>query len=538
MIARPPVAPVLVAAALAACFAAQCLWFVGTQSLTYDEPVHLLAGLDAWHHGRFEQWNDQPPLGRLLVTSPLLLSTSDTWRLDDRGPSGANYWTISVQPDPVRLAWRTRPVNVALGLLLAAVLWITARRLFSEGAANLALALFACSPALIAHFSLATVDGFATLMCFAAAVAVVAWRERPSWWRTVGVGLSLGGFLASKFSAPPLVAMALVMMIVSGLPSERMARLTKAFATLVLAAFVVWGVYGWHVGPVTFRNGSLAGPYARGRTVIVPTNRRFERTLSLPAPEFVAALGGVLQHGVRGQPASLLGDVRTAGGWRSYFPIVVLLKWPVTVWLLVGALCMLLIARRVRLPRELQILMLFPAVFFALAIASNLNIGDRYVLPVYPFLLLLCAAAWHAAKARPALRWLILGLVAVQAADALRYAPDYLSYMNAFVAPDDSYRLLSDSNLDWGQGLLALRAYQDSHPDRAISLAYFGGVDVRAYGIRADPLGEHERVRGTVVVSATHLSGQYLEDPQAYRWLLAYPRTAILNHTLHVFEVP
>jgi len=217
---------------------------------------------------------------------------------------------------------------------------------------------------------------------------------------------------------------------------------------------------------------------------------------------------------------------------------VVLLKWPLTVWLLVGVLCALVIARRVRLPRELQTLMLFPAVLFALAIASNLNIGDRYVLPVYPFLLLLCAAAWHAAKARPALRWLMLGLVAVQAADALRYAPDYLSYMNAFVAPDDSYRLLSDSNLDWGQGLLALRAYQDSHRDRPIWLAYFGGVDVRGYGIRSRALGEHERVRGTVVVSATHLSGQYLRDPKAYRWLLAYPRTTILNHTLHVFEVP
>src|SRR5207247_5617220 len=45
-----------------AIFAAQCLWFVGTQSLTYDEPTHVIAGLDAWRHHRFDQWNDQPPL--------------------------------------------------------------------------------------------------------------------------------------------------------------------------------------------------------------------------------------------------------------------------------------------------------------------------------------------------------------------------------------------------------------------------------------------------------------------------------------------
>jgi 4-amino-4-deoxy-L-arabinose transferase-like glycosyltransferase len=529
---------VLVAAALAGCFAAQCLWFVGTQSLTYDEPVHLLAGLDAWRHGRFEQWNDQPPLARLLLTAPLLLSPPDTWRLHDLGPSGANFWTVSVEPDPISLAWRTRSVNVALGLLLAAAVWIAARRLFSEDAANLALAVFAGSPALIAHFSLATVDGCATLMCFAAAGAVVAWRERPSFQWTVTVGLTLGGFLVSKFSAPPLVLLALVVMIASGASSGRGLRAAKVLAASVLAALVVWGTYGWHVGPVTFRSGSLAGPYARGRAVIVPTSNPLDRTLSLPAPEFLAALGGVLQHGVRGQPASLLGEVRTAGGWRSYFPIAVLLKWPLTVWLLVGATGVLLVAGRVDLPSELGTLMLFPMLLFVLAIASNLNIGDRYVLPAYPFLLLLCAAAWHAARARPALRRLILALVALQAADALRYAPDYLSYMNAFVAPDDSYRVLSDSNLDWGQGLLALRVYQDSHPDSTIWLAYFGGVDPHSYGIRFRVLGEQQLARGTVVVSATHLSGQYLRNPQAYHWLFSHRRTAILNHTLHVFEVP
>ena len=45
-------------------------------------------------------------------------------------------------------------------------------------------------------------------------------------------------------------------------------------------------------------------------------------------------------------------------------------------------------------------------------------------------------------------------------------------------------------------------------------------------------------MHGTVVVSATHLSGQYLRNPAAYHWLFAHRRTAILNHTLHVFEVP
>jgi len=533
--------------AFAACFAAQCVWFVATQSLTYDEPVHVIAGLDAWRAHQFTKWNDQPPLGRLLLTAPLLLSAPERWHLVDRGPSGANYWSILVQPDAVALARRTRAVNIGLGLLLAALVWFTARRLFSAGAANLALALFACSPALIAHFSLATVDGLATLTCFAAAAAVVRWRRNPSWPLTVVVGLALGLFLAAKFSAPPIVILALAIMAAIHSRERWPVRIAKTSAAAIVAVAVVWGTYGWHVGPVTFRNGSLAGPYARDNTVIVPVHSAFTWTLPLPAPEFVAALGGVVQHGVRGQPAYLLGDVKASSGWHRYFPIVVLLKWPVTMWLLAIAGMVFLAAGRPPRARAFQasgsardvaLLMVFPAVFFASATTTNLDIGDRYVLPVYPFLLLLCAAAWDAIHTRAAGRALIAALVLCQAVDVARYAPDYLSYFNAWVRPASSYTLLSDSNLDWGQGLLALATYERTHPATATWLAYFGGVDPSSYGIRARALGEDDRVHGTVVVSATHLSGQYLRDPAAYHWLFAHPRTAILNHTLYVFEVP
>jgi hypothetical protein len=68
-------------------------------------------------------------------------------------------------------------------------------------------------------------------------------------------------------------------------------------------------------------------------------------------------------------------------------------------------------------------------------------------------------------------------LVVVNAADALRYAPGYISYFNVFVPPGKNYQLLSDSNLDWGQGLLALREYQLHHPDEQISLSILWDAD-------------------------------------------------------------
>ena len=133
---------------------------------------------------------------------------------------------------------------------------------------------------------------------------------------------------------------------------------------------------------------------------------------------------------------------------------------------------------------------------------------------------------------------ILLALVALNAADCLRFAPDYMSYFTPLVDQSKSYQLLTDSNTDWGQGLIALKKYQDAHPSDEIHLAYFGTVDPAVYGIRYRVLQPGERPSGTAVISATDLSGQLLAGPDSYKWLLQYKPKAILNHTLYVFEVP
>jgi hypothetical protein len=500
---------------------------MATQSLTFDEPAHIAAGLDAWHHQRYEHWNDQPPLARLLLTIPLLPG-GDRWHIESHG---------LIQPSPEQFAWHTRPVISALGLLLGWLLWATARRMFSEAAANVALALFVFSPPIIAHFSLATIDGTATLFLFATAVMLSRWLSRPSWATTLGFGAILGGLLVSKFSAPPLAAVALVSMVAFRPWGERVRALPKAIVVLAMALMIVWATYFFQIAPLTLKGGPMKAAAGGPNELIVPV-RRLPATVRVPAASYIAGLGDVVHHAVRGQPAYLMGQTRAEGGWRSYYPIVAALKWPVLVWMTAGAALAALAFGRIRWPAELRIMMVFPTVFLALAVMSNLDIGDRYILPAYPFLILASAGLVDAFESRRLAIALASMIVAVQMVDCFRYAPDYLSYFNVFVKPGRTYEWLTDSNTDWGQGLIALREYQRSHPDEDISLLYFGDVDPPQYGIRAHMLSEGEKPTGTVIVSATHLSGQYLHNPAAFRWLLQYPRIAILNHTLHVFAVP
>ena len=128
-------------------------------------------------------------------------------------------------------------------------------------------------------------------------------------------------------------------------------------------------------------------------------------------------------------------------------------------------------------------------------------------------------------------------LLCLNAADALRYAPDYLAYFNIFVRPQNSWRLLTDSNLDWGQGLIALRDYQRQHADEPVQLAYFGSVDPALYGIQAEPLAGHSPAAGTVVVSPTLLSGQNLIDTDGFHWLWPYQPQRVIDRCLWLYQL-
>lgn len=539
----------------------QCTWFVRTQSFTFDEPWHLVAGLEVWRYGRFQDALDHPPLGHLLPTLPVARGDW-TITLGDASQEGRAQ---SITPDPVGLANRTRPVNIVLGVLLGALLWGTARRFFSEGAANVAIALFAFSPSLIAHFSLVTTDGICTLMVFATAVQLLRWRLNPSRGQTILLGMVLGLLLLAKLSTPPIFCLTLALVLV--LKRDRWEWSPqrwnmRAFAVaLCTAMFVFWAGYFFHVSRLKTGDGMvyLYSPHrepvvkeAVGRVfsfMKAPLQKHL--TLLIPAGEYLEGIGTIALHNQHGHRTFVNGKF-TRSPSVAFYIVVALLKWPPVVWLLLLWSVFLMLFKKLDPPRDLYVMLLYPACYLVVVMLARTTMGERHFLPIYPFVLLIASAVWEFAVTRKAARrqgwavpgsrsgWAILIVAAVllNAGDALRYAPDYLSYMNIAVPNRSSYRYLSDSNVDWGQGLLALRRYEAEHPNESIHLAYFGNVDPKVYGIRATHLAENERVSGTVVISETHLSGQYLADPKGYQWVMKYPIKTILNHSLFVFDVP
>jgi len=80
--------------------------------------------------------------------------------------------------------------------------------------------------------------------------------------------------------------------------------------------------------------------------------------------------------------------------------------------------------------------------------------------------------------------------------------PRYLSYFNCLIGHRlNAYHYLADSNLDWGQDLFALWAWERAHAGQHYTLEpYFPA-------------------QGLVIVRANDFLG--INDPEAYAWLRA-----------------
>ncbi len=237
-----------------------------------------------------------------------------------------------MRPGPEWIAWRTRPMNTLLGVALGAALWFATRRLFSEGAANVALALFAFTPSLIAHFSVATTDGAGALFIFLTAYQLVRWRRNPSHGQTLLMGLVLGGLLLAKLYTPPETVLALLLMLVLGpdriLKRPRDWNWRPTLAALGMALVILWAGYLFHVSRVTMKDGQIVMTFPNRPVKTLTSQSKAKLSLLMPAGEYAEGLRLVALSNRDGRPTWFFGRIYPHGGPRLYFPAAIVLKWP------------------------------------------------------------------------------------------------------------------------------------------------------------------------------------------------------------------
>src|SRR5207244_13556396 len=199
-----------------------------------------------------------------------------------------------------------------------------------------------------------------------------------------------------------------------------------------------------------------------------------------------------------------------------------------------------------------------PSVYFAAMAATRVNLGLRYILPVYPFLFVLAARVGTIASAQALTNILVrlgaFAAVGLTAVSSLMVAPHQLAYFNELIGgPDQGHRYLSDSNLDWGQNLKGLKSFMDREGIPVVYLSYFGTAPPSGWGIRYQFLpGWVENIqdpdlkvqvpkdgRQILAISVVNLQGIYFGDRlYRYHWLQDYrkPLTTI-GHSIYVYDL-
>jgi len=492
--------------------------------ITYDEPPDIAAGAVYRSAGLGFFTRESPPLTdflRAAALSPLrLLLPGKPSGLDRNRISAHEYGQIFLFHNRVpaeTIVRAARLSSTALLLLLGAALWAWGSAAGGANAGAAALLCLCLEPNLIAHGSLANPDIGVAVFSTVALAFWASYLKRRGAGALLAAGLFAGAAAGSKATGLALLpAMALSLAWLRHSERRRPDRSDAGAIVAVCALSTLFVV-------------CLYGPADVHRFVEMVVYR--SRQMRDPTP--VAFFG-------RNYPE----------GHPLYFPGVLLVK--TTIPLLAGTAWALAEGRQwKRRPVDQRVAAAFIAVVLTAAMLGKRQLGVRYLLPLYPLFCLLTGAAAADLWARsPRRRALLLGAVLWAAASAGAAYPHWIPYFNEFAGgPARGYRVLGDSNLDWGQTVPDLERFLKTHPGGLI-LSYFGTDCPREHGLAyqeafctpgvcsgSSALLPVDVPREWLAVSATKWQGYYESGPPAWSWLRSRRPVALLGGALFVYDV-
>jgi len=519
--------------------AAQVVFIIHRESLTWDEGNHMFAGYMMWKTGDYGLNPEHPPLVKLLATLPLLGEKLWIPPLRGRDFKAEAYldgrdWLARNDGASQRLVFRMRLTAGLLALGLSLVIFFAAREWFGTPAALIALALAVFDPNLLAHSALVTTDIGVSLFFLASLYAFYRYVKQPSLLRLLLTGVAAGLLLATKHSGILLAPMLLLLIggeIVAapkGTRARLALRLSGAFAAIVVIGVVVlWAFYGFRYAarPAGLVLSTSLADYTAPLSHFNAAAVLWIAHLHLLPESYLMGLVDVKRM-AQFYPTFIFGKNYANGQWW-YFPAVILIKTTLGLLALLALSAFAILTGCLRKGRELAYLMIPGGFYLVVAMLSGMNIGARHLLPLDVLVIILiggCLAALAVSRRPWARVATAVGAVLVLAhiASALAVYPDDMAYANeAWGGPKNVHNLLSDASVDWAQQLYQVKDWQDRHPGEECWFAYFAypEIDPAVYGIHCHMmptldtfwLGGAEiipaSIQGNVLISAGDLSG-------------------------------
>jgi 4-amino-4-deoxy-L-arabinose transferase-like glycosyltransferase len=539
---------------------------------TFDEQGFIVRGLAALRG--YPQIRVGHPLGLNALNTVLLASdNSVSLPVDDTSWTGTSFhrpaelFLWETGNDVQHIIFLARLPSIWLGLLLAALVGRWAWRLSRRRWVGLVVLLFlALDPNILAHTRLATTDLGLTTFALLAGYSLWRFLCRPSWKRAILAGVAFGLLQNTKFTAMLFIPLFALVILVGLVQLWVGRRRGEAAGTSLLAAFpwrpslmlllaypiaallTLWAAYGFEIGSLPSDLPMLAG--LSGKTL--PLAQHLEQLLDI---------GGRLRVGT---PSFLLGQYSNRGWWY-YFPVAFLLKTPLPTLILLawGSVAFIFCFFRRRRtgtclsPLDAAALLLPALGFMAIALTTDVNLGYRHILTLLPFLLVFAVTSVVSGTSRrlPARRFYAAAILSLWlTAVALVMYPHYLAYFNVLAGgPDNGWRSLVDSNLDWGQDLDDLAGWMAQNDVDEVWLSYFGEARPEYYGIsyrgldsfpprlmnpQTRPYAPSNPAPGVYAISATNLQGVHFTNHDQFAWFREQEPLDKLGYSIFLYQVP
>lgn len=435
------------------------------------------------------------------------------------------------------IAWRlqhfkaARLATILAALILDLLVYFWSCELYGQTAGLAACLLAVLSPNLIAHGSLATTDMYHAVGVLGSLFFFRRFLLRPNWARALICGVVLAFAQTTKS-----FALALYAVVALGLMFAMLRRTApqplppgRAVGFVVIVATCFLGVMNL---VYSFDNSFL--PLSSYRFESSLFNRLQQtpllRHIAVPVPyPFLQGLDLTKHTEETGRNfgnvylLGQLGDTSNPAfhGFKSYYAVALFFKQPIAIqvlflWGLIWICRHRSLSDFVR--GEGLLLTSAAILFFGLSFFSRAQIGIRHILPVLAIETVIAGAAFSNLSLQSKLQKCVLAtLVLWLGISVASYYPQMIPYMNEWLHDRRfAYKLLADSNLDWGQNRQIVDEFLRKNPD-----------------VRLDPA---RLVAGRVLVGANRLTGVYRWDSATY--MQRYEPVAQVGYADFLFIVP